>query len=106
MIRIIFSKCDPSTKSGIKTLKTDLSSFRLGDHDKNLPDITDAIQFFCNQIIHCRVQDDDFMLKVFDVLGASDDEDVLSFVKKKRYLLEEDELDDDMEMLMSASTTI
>ena len=44
------------------------------------------MQIFYNQIIHCGGQDDDFVLKVFDGLGMSDDEDFLSFVEKKRDL--------------------
>ena len=101
MIRIIFSKCDPSAKSGINSLKAELSSFALGDYEENVPEILDAMQICCNQIIHCGGQDDDFVPKAFDALGASDNEDFLSFVKKKRDLWEADELDDDALVLAS-----
>ena len=102
MIRIIFSKCNPSTKSRINSLNSEISSFALGDYEENEPDMLDEMQICYNKIIHCRGQDDDFMLKAFDALGASDNEDFLSFVKKKRDLWEGDELDDDVDALMSA----
>ena len=102
MIRIIFSKCDPSTKSGFNSLKSELSSFVLVNHEGNMPDMLDVIQNCYAKIIHCRVQDDDFTLKVFDALGTSDNEVFLCFVKKERDSWEEDELDDYVDVFMAA----
>ena len=64
----------------------------------------DAMQMCYNQILQNGGQDDDLMLKVFNALETSDDEDFLNFVKKKRDLWDEDELEDDMDVLISACT--
>ena len=68
MIRIIFDKCDPTTKLGINTLKTKLVIFELEDYDQNAAGILDSMQLCHNQIIHSEGQSDDFMLKTFFVI--------------------------------------
>ena len=44
------------------------------------------------------------MLKVFNALETLDDKDFLNFVKKKRNLWDEDELEDNVDVLISAYT--
>ena len=51
LIRLIFDKCDPSTKLGINSLKLDLSNFSLDRYKQNVPDILDAMQMYYNQIL-------------------------------------------------------
>ena len=46
MIRIIFSKCDASTKSGVDSLKSELSIFVLDDYEGNAPEMLDVMHFF------------------------------------------------------------
>ena len=55
----------------------------LGNHEGNAPNTLDAMQICCDQIINCVGEDDDLMLKVFDALGTSDDEDFLFFSRKR-----------------------
>ena len=102
IVRIIWDKCDPSTKSGVNALKSKLSSFTLEDFKQDVLDMLDSMQVMHNRIIHGGRQDDDFMLKTFNALETSEDEDFLNFVKKKRDLWEEDELLDDVDALVRA----
>ena len=44
------------------------------------------------------------MLKVFNAMETSEDEDFLDFIKKKRNLWEEDELEDNVDALVRACT--
>ena len=76
----------------------------LEDFKQDVPDMLDAMQVMHNRIIHGGGQDEDFMLKVFNALETSNDEDFVDFVKKKRDLWEEDELGDDVDALISACT--
>ena len=41
IVRIMFEKCDPTKKSGIKTLKMKLGDFTLEEHDQNLTGVLD-----------------------------------------------------------------
>ena len=51
LIRLIFDKYDSSTKSGINSLKSELSNFSLDRYKQNVPDILDAMQMYYNQIL-------------------------------------------------------
>ena len=102
MLRVIFDKCDPTTKSGINNLKARLSDFKLADHKQDVPEMLDEMLVTFNKIVMAGGQDDDFMLKVFNALSTSDNEDFLDFIKKKRDAWEEDQLDDDVDVLIDA----
>ena len=104
IVRIIWDKCDPTTKSGVNALKSELLNFTLDDFKQDVPDMLDDMQIKYNRIIQTGGQDDDFMLKVFNAMETSEDEDFLDFVKKKRDLWEEDELQDDVDALIRACT--
>ena len=43
IIRIIFSKYDPSTRLGVNSLKAELSDFILEDYEQDVPDMLDSI---------------------------------------------------------------
>jgi len=64
----------------------------------------DAMQICYNKILQNGSRDDDFMLKIFNALEMSDNNEFLAFVQKKRDLWDEDELEDDVDKLMSACT--
>ena len=104
LIRLIFDKCNSSAKSGINFLKSELSNFSLDRYKQNVPDMLDAMQMCYNQIVQNRRQDNNLMLKVFNTLETSDNENLLNFVKKKRNLWDEDELEDNVDILISAYT--
>ena len=53
-----------------------------------------------NQITYSWSQDYDFMLKAFNSLESSSNEDFLSLIKKKRDSWEEDELEDNVDGLI------
>ena len=104
LIRLIFNKCDPSTKSGINSLKSELSNFSLERYKQNELDILYAIQIYYNQILQNGGQDDNFILKVFNTLEMSDNENFLNFVKKKSDPQDEHELEDNADVLISTCT--
>ena len=54
------------------------------------------------KIIYNGGQDDGFVLKVFNTLETSNNDDFLSFVKKKKDALEEDALEDNVDNLIQA----
>lgn len=43
MLRVIFDKCDPTTKSGVNTQKSNLSEFKVVDHKQNVPEILEEM---------------------------------------------------------------
>lgn len=102
MARIIFSECDPSARLGVNSLKAELSDFTLKDYDQDASDMLDAMQICHDRIVHSGSKDDDFMLKIFNALETSDNKEFLTFAQKKRDLWEEDELEDNVDKLVSA----
>ena len=52
MLRIIFDKCNPTTKAGVNTLKSKLTKFTLKDYDDNVPEMLDSMQMIHNEIDH------------------------------------------------------
>ena len=71
MLRVMFDKCDPTTKSGINNLKARLSDFKLADHKQDVPEMLDEMLVTFNKIVMAGGQDDAFMLKVFNALSTS-----------------------------------
>ena len=70
MLRVIFDKCDLTTKSGVNDLKSNLSEFNLADHKQDMPKILNGMLVIFNKIILAGGQDDDFMLKIFNILST------------------------------------
>ena len=84
MLRLMFDECDLTRKSGVISLKSNLSEFNLEDHKKDVPEILDKSLVTFIKIILVGGQDDDFILKTFNALSASNNADLLDFVEKKR----------------------
>ena len=64
----------------------------------------DLMQLVHNQIMCSCDKDDNFLLKTFNALEKSTDDEFLGVVKKKRCLWDENMLDDDADSLISACT--
>lgn len=58
-------------------------TFSLKEHKQNAPDVLDAMQICCNQILCSGDQDNDLMLKVLNALETSDNKDFLSYSKEE-----------------------
>ena len=104
MARIIFSKCNPTTRSGVNSLKAKLFKFTLDDYGQDILDMLDAMQICNNRIVYNGSRDDNFILKIFNTLETSDNEEFLSFLQKKRDLWDEGELSDNIDKLISICT--
>ena len=102
ILRSIFDKCDSTTKSGLNNKKASFSEFKLVYHNQDVPETLDKILVAFNKIVMVGGQDEDFMLKIFNASSASNNEDVLDFIKKKRDAWEEDQLQDDVDVLIDA----
>lgn len=50
MLRVIFDKCDPTTKSGLNNLKASFSEFKLANHEQDAPYILDEMLATFNKI--------------------------------------------------------
>ena len=104
MLRLIIDRYDPTTKSGVNSLKSNLSEFNLADHKQDVSEILDEMLVTFNKTILEGGQDDIFTLKTFNALSASDNADFLDFIKKKRDAWEEDQLEEDVDILISTRT--
>lgn len=51
IVHIIWDKCDPSIRTSINTLKSELLNFTLADFKQDVPDMLDAMQIKYNCII-------------------------------------------------------
>ena len=102
ILRTIFDKCDPTTKSGLNNLKARLSEFKLADHHQDVPEMLDEMLVTFNNIVIAGGQDEDFILKIFNALSTSKNEDFLDFIRKKRDAWEEDQLQEDVDILIDA----
>ena len=100
MLRVIFDKCDPTTKSGLNNLKESLSEFKLADYKQDMPEMLDKMMVTFNKTVMAGGQDNEFMLKLFDVLSVQSNKDFLDFINKKRDAWEEDKLEVDVDMLI------
>lgn len=71
MLRVIFDKCDPTTKSGINNLKARISDFKLADHKQDVPEMLDEMLVTFYKIVMAGGQDDDFMLHLRQTMKIS-----------------------------------
>ena len=103
MIKIIFNKADPTTHSGINSLKNELNVFNLKDYDGNVARMLDEMKLKCNEIYNQGSTHDDFLLNIFNALKTSSDPQFLKFISNKCDTWNEDKLTDTEEQLMNAA---
>ena len=66
MIRVMLDEFDPTIKSGVNNLKSNISEFNLTCLKQYVPEILDKMLVTFNKIILEGGQDDTFMLKIFN----------------------------------------
>ena len=78
-IRVTFNKHDPTTKSGVRPLKSNHSEITLAGCKKSVPEVLDETLVTLNKIILAGGHDAEFVLKVYSVLTASGNADFFGF---------------------------